>query len=223
MRLTAVAIIVTLLAVAPAEGQTPAPAPAPEPAPVEYPYGLDPYNPSDAALLREYGVTLVSQTPLSELRKLDPYKPSHAALLRQLGGGIPLWGWAWYASPGPAPLTIFPTAGVMSLPADTVRDYPRRQGRTRADGSAPAPDPAGPRPATNIATLRKPESNDGVWILFGQQKWISAGPPIPFEESAFQRIGEYGAFPVFRRTRASGEIIYVPTRKGLMAPYRLKQ
>ena len=221
MRHTAVAIVVALLAVAPAEGQTPAP--APEPAPVEYPYGLDPYNPSDAALLREYGVTLVAQTPLSELRELDPYKPSHAALLRQLGGGIPLWGWAWYASPGPAPLTPFPSAGVMSLPDDTVRDYLRRQGRTRADGSGPAPDAAGPRPATNIATLRKPESNDGVWILFGQQKWISAGPPILFEESAFQRIGEYGAFPVFRRTRASGEIIYVPTRKGLMAPYRLKQ
>ena len=223
MRYTAVAIIVTLLAVAPADGQTPAPAPG---------LSLHPSNIRTVSIRtiratprcsESTGGTLVAQTPLSELRKLDPYKPSHAALLRQLGGGIPLWGWAWYASPGPAPLTLFPSAGVMSLPADTVRDYLRRQGRTRADGSGPAPDAAGPRPATNIATLRKPESNDGVWILFGQQKWISAGPPIPFEESAFQRIGEYGAFPVFRRTRASGEIIYVPTRKGLMAPYRLKQ
>jgi hypothetical protein len=214
MHVAAIAIVVTLVAVVPASGQTAAPAPA------EHPYGLDPYNPSDAALLREYGVTLVAQTPLAELRKLDPYKPSHAALLRQLGGGIPLWGWAWYASPGPAPLTPFPTAGVMSQPADTVRGY--LQGRTRSEGSGPAPGAVVPLPATNMATLRKPESNDGVWIRYGQQKWISAGPPVPFEESAFQRIGEYGVFPVFRRTRAIEELIYVPTHKGLVMPYRLK-
>jgi hypothetical protein len=220
MRLTALVITATLLAAVPASGQEPPPE---QPPPEQHPYGLDPYKPSDAALLRDYGVTLVSQTPLAELRKLDPYKPSHAALLRQLGGGIPLWGWAWYASPGPAPLTPFPTAGGMSLPADTVRGNLTRQERTRADGSGLEPEAAGPRPATSMATLRKPESNDGVWILFGQQKWISAGPPVPFEDSAFQRIGEYGAFPVFRRIRASGEIIYVPTRKGLMAPFRLKQ
>jgi hypothetical protein len=55
------------------------------------PYGLDPYNPRDALLLRQYGATLVAQTPLLELRKLDPYRPSHAALLRQIGGAIP-WG-----------------------------------------------------------------------------------------------------------------------------------
>lgn len=65
MRLTALAILVTLVATVPASGQSPAPAPA------EHPYGLDPYNPSDAALLREYGVTLVAQTPLVELRKLE--------------------------------------------------------------------------------------------------------------------------------------------------------
>ena len=50
-------------------------------------------------------------------------------------------------------------------------------------------------PPSSMATLRKPESNDGVWILYGQQKWISAGPPVPFEESAFQRIGEYRRVP----------------------------
>jgi hypothetical protein len=91
MRLTAIAIFVTLLAVVPASGQSPASA--------QLPYGLDPYKPSDAALLRQYGDTLLAQTPLLELRKLDPYIPSHAALLRQLGGGLPLWGLGWYPSP----------------------------------------------------------------------------------------------------------------------------
>jgi hypothetical protein len=209
MRLTALVISATLLAVVPASGQ--------EPPPEQHPYGLDPYNPSDAALLRDYGVTLVSQTPISELRKLDPYKPSHAALLRQLGGGIPLWGWAWYASPGPAPLTPFPPAGSMTPP--TVRVLLERQ---RAGGDEARADAAITRPSS-MATLRKPESNDGVWIHYGQQKWISAGHPVPFEESAFQRIGEYGAFPVFRRVRGQDDEIYLQTPKGLMAPYRLKR
>jgi hypothetical protein len=210
MRLTALVIGATLLAAVPASGQE-------EPQSEQHPYGLDPYNPSDAALLRDYGVTLVSQTPIAELRKLDPYKPSHAALLRQLGGGIPLWGWAWYASPGPAPLTPFPPGRSMALP--TVKVLLERQ---RAGGDEASADAATtPWRPSSMATLQKPESNDGVWIRYGQQKWISSGPPVPFEESAFQRIGEYGAFPVFRRAGAKDEVIYVQTRKGLM-PYRLK-
>jgi hypothetical protein len=204
MRLTAIAIVVTLLAAVPASGQTPAPAPAS----AQHPYGLDPYNPSDAALLREYGVTLVAQTPLVELRKLDPYKPSHAALLRQLGGGIPLWGWAWYASPGPAPLTPFPETAVMSVPATKVR------------GREPAT--VVPQLASEMATLRRPESNDGVWIRYAEKKWISAGKTVPFEDSAFVLVGQYGDFPVYRRAGATEEVIYVPMRKGLVMPYRLK-
>ena len=212
MRLTALVIAGTLFAVVPASGQ--------EPPPEQHPYGLDPYDPSDAALLRDYGVTLVSQTPIAELRKLDPYKPSHAALLRQLGGGIPLWGWAWYASPGPAPLTPFPPAGSMNLPTVRVLLERQRAGGDEAS-AATATAIAVPRPPSSMATLRKPESNDGVWIRYSQQKWISAGAPVPFEESAFQRIGEYGASPVFRRAGVKDEVIYVQTPKGLM-PYRLK-
>jgi len=206
--------------VVPASGQSPAPAPAPAPAPPEHPYGLDPYDPSDAALLREYGVTLVAQTPLSELRKLDPYKPSHAALLRQLGGGIPLWGWAWYASPGPTPLTPFSPPGFTSPAPVTARGLLRRQSRIRAD--VPAPGVVAPRPATSIATLRKPESNDGVWIRYAQQKWIGAGRPVLFEASGFLRVGQYNEFPVYRRTGVKEDVIYVPTRKGMVMPYRLK-
>ena len=216
MRLTALVITATLLAVVPAAGQEPPPE---QPPPEQHPYGLDPYKPSDAALLRDYGVTLVSQTPLAELRKLDPYKPSHAALLRQLGGGIPLWGWAWYA-PGPTPLTPFPPPGVTSPAPGSPRDLRRRPWRPRAD--APAPDAVAPQRATSIATLRTPETNDGVWIRYAEQKWINAGRPVPLSDSEFQRVGHYGAFPVFRRTRVKEDVIYIPTREGLLMPYRLK-
>jgi hypothetical protein len=100
MRVTVIAMAVALIAAAPAAAQTSIPE--------EHPYGLDPYKPSDAAILRAYGSTLVAQTPLLELRQLDPYKPSHAALLRQLGNGVPQWShFSWYpGAPVPAPLMM---------------------------------------------------------------------------------------------------------------------
>ena len=181
-----------------------------------------PYDPSDAALLREFGSTLVSQTPLEELRKLDPYKPSHAALLRQLGVVSPVWGWAWYASPGPAPLTLYPATTLVSPPGAIPNDIVREESRARAQRpGGPSPVEV-PSPASSMATLHRPESNDGVWIRYAQQKWIGAGRPVAFEESEFVRIGQYGAFPVFRRAGATEEVIYVPTRTGLVMPYRLK-
>ena len=64
MRVTAILMTVALLAAAPAAAQTSIPE--------EHPYGLDPYKPSDAAILRTWGSTLVAQTPLLELRHLDP-------------------------------------------------------------------------------------------------------------------------------------------------------
>ena len=93
MRIIPIAIAVTLWLVVPASAQTPSCEQAP--APTTHPYGFDPYKPSDAALLRDFGATLVAHTPLQELRRLDPYKPSEAALLRQLGGAFPLWGLEW--------------------------------------------------------------------------------------------------------------------------------
>ena len=60
MRVTAILMTVALLAAAPAAAQTSIPE--------EHPYGLDPYKPSDAAILRTWGSTLVAQTPLLELR-----------------------------------------------------------------------------------------------------------------------------------------------------------
>ena len=102
MRIPVIALAAALLAATPAAAQNLVPE--------AHPYGLDPYKPSDAAVLRTYGSTLVAQTPILQLRELDPYKPSHAALLRQLGGGMPLWSHlSWYPMAPPlAPLMEVP-------------------------------------------------------------------------------------------------------------------
>jgi hypothetical protein len=213
MRPTAIAIVMTLVAVVPASGQSPEP--------VQHPYGLDPYKPSDAALLRNYGATLVTQTPLLELRKLDPYKPSDAALLRQLGGGIPVWSLAWYP-PVPASLTPFQTTALVSPLPVTGTVLLVGQSPTDAAERTAAPADVAPPPPSSIATLRRPESNDGAWISYAHQKWVSAGPAVRFEASEFVRVGQYGDFPVFERTRVKEGLIYIPTREGLIAPYRLK-
>ena len=141
MRLTTV-ITFTLLAVTPASAQ--------------YPYDLDPYKPSDAALLRNYGATLVAQTPLLELRKLDPYIPSQAALMRQLGGAMAPWvGWYWPffpPAPGAAPLTPFPRAEIVIptrpnvlviivSPNNRLSPPPHLQNRQQEPGQLRRPEP----------------------------------------------------------------------------------
>jgi hypothetical protein len=219
MRIIPIAIAVTLWLVVPASAQTPSCEQAP--ASTTHPYGFDPYKPSDATLLRDYGATLVAHTPLQELRRLDPYKPSEAALLRQLGGAFPLWGLEWYWAPAPAPLTPFAEperwtrrAPVVPPPAQTPADT------APASAGGEAMTPAQP---STMASLRAPESNDGVWIAYAEKRWILDGRPVPYENSAFQRVGEYGRFPVFRRTGVDEDVIYVPTRQGEVVPYRLKR
>jgi hypothetical protein len=77
--------------------------------------------------------------------------------------------------------------------------------------------------AVPIVSMRRPENNDGVWILFGGEKWISAGSAVPLVAADFIRVGEYRGFPVFARRDLTQEVIYLPSRAGLIAPYRLKE
>jgi hypothetical protein len=86
----------------------------------------------------------------------------------------------------------------------------------------PAPEP-GRQNRTTIATIGRPTSNDGLWIPYLGEKWISAGPAVPVTPERFRIVGNYEGFPVFARRDTSEQVIYVPTRAGLAAPYRLKQ
>src|SRR5262249_25880226 len=72
-----------------------------------------------AALLRNYGTVLYAQTPLLELRKLDPYNPTDAALIRNLGGmPLWGWWGPWYQPAPMSPLSVtLPTPAVEVQPA----------------------------------------------------------------------------------------------------------
>jgi hypothetical protein len=79
-----------------------------------------------------------------------------------------------------------------------------------------------PRPSTRpLATLLQPQGNDGIWIQYDGARWISRGPGVPLEGSGFRRVGDYAGFPVYARAGEAG-VIYIPTREGIVAPYRRK-
>lgn len=87
---------------------------------------------------------------------------------------------------------------------------------------APRPEDLRPQAVAPIVSLRRPQNNDGVWVEFGGEKWVSAGAAIAFNPSQLVRVGERAGFPVYARRDLEEEMIYLPTRAGVVAPYRLK-
>lgn len=78
-----------------------------------------------------------------------------------------------------------------------------------------------PRPDVPLmVSLLRPENNDGLWVRFEDQKWVNSGAAVPLEPAAFERVGDYVGFPVFKRRDVTEEVIYLPTRAGLIAPYK---
>jgi hypothetical protein len=136
----------------------------------------------------------------------------------------------------PLMAAVAPTATPLTIGAISV--YTPEPGAVAAVGrpavagrevSAPQPEIVGTtgiaatrQTGVPVVSMRRPESNDGVWIMFGGEKWISAGTAVPLAAGAFVRVGEYAGFPVFARRDFTQEVIYLPSRAGLIAPYKLK-
>jgi hypothetical protein len=190
-------------------------------------YGFDPYNPSDLAVLRQFGSSVLVHAPLTSLLELDPYVPTEAQLLRQYGGALPVWPFAWYPAYsqsvyrpdcGPVRDSLPPAETPSAEPPITkFADLLTALEQARAS-QAPAPPPSGalPVPAPPVLVDRK----TGVAIDYAGRTWVSAGRAVAFDEARLVRVGESAGSPVFRRNDAKDEIIYVPTMTGMVAPFR---
>lgn len=77
------------------------------------------------------------------------------------------------------------------------------------------------KPAPPEVTLRRAESNDGIWLEYGGARWISAGRAVAWDAAAFRKVGEYSGFPVYERAGES-DLIYLPVRDGVLTPYKRK-
>ena len=156
---------------------------------------------------------------------LQPYeRPRRGDLAGTTGSGAPAF------PVYPVPQSMPPIAAATpptSLPAPIGVVNAFTQDRA-AVAAPPRVDAAGgggtPAPESNdaraVASLLRPESNDGVWIEFESRRWVSAGAAVPMVEADFMTAGNYKGFPVFRRRFSSDDAIYLPTREGLAAPYR---
>jgi len=120
---------------------------------------------------------------------------------------------------------------------NAVRDigaFPQMRSPERPAGTAgaavPAPAPMTssssddltniPRP-TRMESLRRPESNDGVWLEYDGSRYYSRGKAVAFDPARFKQIGDYRGFAVFRTNGGSTDEIWVSIVKdGPVAPYK---
>ena len=194
-------------------------------------FTFDPYKPSDLAIVRQYGGSVLAHAPLTALLQLDPYVPTEAKLLREYGGGLPVWPYLWYPAypqlaypPRPAyppdcgPVresTAAPTTST-DPPITTVAELLTALDQARASSGTASP--SGGRPASAPAV--SVDLRTGVSIDYAGRTWVSAGRAVAFDEARFVRVGESAGSPVFRQRGAKDEIIYVPTTPGVVAPFR---
>lgn len=190
------------------------------------PYAFDPYKPSDLAILRQFGSSVLANAPLSSLLLLDPYVPSEAQLLRQYGGALPLWPFVWYPTyfqPGYPPdcsrareLAAPEAVASANPPITTFADLLTQLERAPASqGVAP---PSGGRPVAARAV--SVERTMGASIEYDGRRWVSAGRAVAFDDARFVRVGESAASAVFMARGAKDQIIFVPTTPGMVAPFR---
>ena len=190
------------------------------------PLGFDPYKPSNLAVLRQFGGSVLASAPFSSLLQLDPYVPSEAMLLRQYGGALPLWPFVWYPAyfpPGyPADCSRAPDAAAQQAeapanpPITTFAELLAQLERVRASQAA--------APQSGARLVRSPaasvERTMGASIEYEGRRWVSAGRAVPFDDAGFEQVGQSAASAVFRARGVKDDTIFVPTTPGMVAPFR---
>lgn len=73
-----------------------------------------------------------------------------------------------------------------------------------------------------LVSIERPQTNDGIFVTYRGQRWVSAGPIVPLNSTEFQLSGNYAGFPVYTRS-GQEDVIYLPSTPNQVAPYRLKR
>jgi hypothetical protein len=100
-------------------------------------------------------------------------------------------------------------------PVATLPEHTPYRTIPEAEETLPAPLPG----QGVVRTARPLRATEGVWILFRNERWFAAGKAVVFDPTAFEEIGEYKTYPVYRARRGAGDLIYLPSSEGLVAPY----
>jgi hypothetical protein len=105
------------------------------------------------------------------------------------------------------------------LVADTFPTVPGPQPVVTPIASAEPADT--PPPHVTIGSVPPPGTPNGVWVMYDNARWYSAGGAVPLSPDRFAQIGVYRDFPVYRDKGGDANVIFVATGpSGLVAPYR---
>jgi hypothetical protein len=159
---------------------------------------------------------------------LQPYeRPRRGDLAGTVGSRLSSFPTQLRPDAGAVAVTaVAPTAPPVSLGAinvytpelTTMATAAPRPAAAAADAPTSAPVPF----SRALATIAAPRTNDGFWIEYAGTRWVSSGKGV-LRSSDLQPVGELGGFPVLQtRSEAGRDVIYLPTRPGVVAPYRRK-
>jgi hypothetical protein len=69
---------------------------------------------------------------------------------------------------------------------------------------------------------RRADSPNAIFIQYGNARWFSSGPPVPYDSARFVSVGEKEGFPLYTDRAGDSSTIYVPILRdgaGALAPY----
>jgi hypothetical protein len=138
-----------------------------------------------------------------------PSLPGDARAVESLVGGI-------FQAPGPP--VLGPDIQGVPIGDAALRHAAGEPQPAATAGAEPSP-PPGP-----LATARKPEGLDAIFVEYRDRRWLLSGSPVTLDPAAFTRIGDHAGFAVYRRSDDE-RTIYVALStdgRGVLVPYSAK-
>jgi hypothetical protein len=94
-----------------------------------------------------------------------------------------------------------------------------------APAAAPSPSAVVGRAGPGVfRSAALPQGLNGVYVTYDGRRWFSDEPAVEYDPARFERIGEYGEYPVYRDARREG-VIFVQIFEGapgLLSVYRAR-